>query len=263
VPQRDAIAEIRANIERIDAQIVSLIAERCDYLKWSAQAAGNAKALATSELEHIVDKIAQLARSLGENPLVTERVYRAMIAASNEAALEPQVSESSDSAFVETTAEDDSDLHRLVFLQLTEGWNADLNAPNPTLEIVGEDLRLKFDLDAMQFPDFEPGETATLRFESCARYRLGPTNDEGWYRGRCRFSALAPAWGELYLIRGEDPLLDAPDDWQVVRNKRDGDAHFLFYFRENTFECIAQRCIIEEIEGNGLVRVGRQLKLSR
>ena len=40
---------------------------------------------------------------------------------------------------------------------------------------------------------------------------IGPTGDEGWFRGQCRFSKLAPAWGEFYEIQG-DLLLDKLDD---------------------------------------------------
>jgi hypothetical protein len=30
---------------------------------------------------------------------------------------------------------------------------------------------------------------------------LGRTNDEGWYLGQCRFSKVAPTWGEFYHVQ--------------------------------------------------------------
>ncbi len=146
-----------------------------------------------------------------------------------------------------------------LFQQLTEGWNAEPNAPNPHSEIDGADLLLKFTVDAIQFPEFEQDEIAVLRFVNCTRYRLGPTNDEGWYRGRCRFSGLAPAWGEFYSIKGDRELLNAPQDWQPLGVDHASSQHFLFYFRDNTFECAADQCLIEPCADNALIRTEKKL----
>ena len=145
------------------------------------------------------------------------------------------------------------------FQQLTEGWNAEPNAPDPQIEIDGADLLLKFTVDAIQFPEFEQDEIAVLRFANCARYRLGPVNDEGWYRGRCRFSDLAPAWGEFYSIKADLALLNAPQDWQPLAVENVPRQHFLFYFRENTFECVAEQCLIEPCAENALIRTDKRL----
>ena len=69
---------------------------------------------------------------------------------------------------------------------------------------------------------------------------IGPTGDEGWFRGQCRFSKLATAWGEFYEIQG-DLLLDKLDDeWiEVPSSNASEDHHYLFYFRDETFECDA------------------------
>jgi len=71
------------------------------------------------------------------------------------------------------------------------------------------------------------------------QYRLGPTNDEGWYLGQCRYSGSAPSWGEFYELNGDDPLLDRPSDWIKTNSSPSSNRHFLFYFRDGTFECIA------------------------
>jgi hypothetical protein len=144
------------------------------------------------------------------------------------------------------------------FHKLNEGWNAEPYDPNPVIEIEGRDLLLKFLVNAFQFTEFAEGETGVLRFVGCARYRLGPTDDEGWYGGQCRFSKLAPEWGEFYIVQGDAALLNAPQDWRVLE-ARDGGRHFLFYFRENTFECVAEQCLIEPSADNALIRTGKKL----
>jgi hypothetical protein len=85
------------------------------------------------------------------------------------------------------------------FTKLNDGWNAEPNAPDAAVVVEGADVLLYFDLNPFQFPQFEEGQRAHLRFVDSWRYRLGSTNDEGWFRGQCRFSGLAPAWAEFYL----------------------------------------------------------------
>jgi len=145
------------------------------------------------------------------------------------------------------------------FYQINDGWNADPNAPSPSIEVRGEDLILRFLVNPFQFHDFERGDIGVLRFVRCERYRLGPTDDVGWHLRRCRFSKLAPKWGEFYLVRGDVALLDAPGDWRSVRAASGDGRHFLFYFRDNTFECVAQRCLIEPAADNSLQRTGKKL----
>ena len=74
------------------------------------------------------------------------------------------------------------------FRKLNEGWNAEPNAPDPEVTVCGDDVLLSFVLNPFQFPQFAEEQRGLLRFNGCQRYRLGPTNDEGWYRGQCRTS---------------------------------------------------------------------------
>lgn len=138
------------------------------------------------------------------------------------------------------------------FNKLNAGWNADPNVPEPIVRCVGHDVVLEFFLNAYAFGNFEHGSRGVLRFIDCARYRLGKTNDEGWYRGQCRYSKIAPAWGEFYEITGPDPLRDQPNDWVNVGSPLQGCRHFLFYLRDETFECLARDWIIEPIGTNAL-----------
>lgn len=124
------------------------------------------------------------------------------------------------------------------FHQLNAGWNAEPNAPDLRIEIDGGLLRLSFTLNHMIF-DFEEGAVGQIVFQGCWRYRLGPTNDEGWYRGHCRFSKIAPDWGEFYEVAG-DLLERGVSDWCVLGARSDQSRHFLFYLRDSTFECDAK-----------------------
>jgi len=125
------------------------------------------------------------------------------------------------------------------FQQLNDGWNAEPNAPNPSVTVEGRDVVVTFLMNPFKFPQFSPEDVGRLRFMSCSRYRLGATNDEGWFRGQCRFTRFAPKWGEFYELTGDLRLAECPNDWVGVAPVQDASRHFLFYFRDETFECDA------------------------
>jgi len=125
------------------------------------------------------------------------------------------------------------------FAKLNEDWNAEPNAPYPKVAIEGGDVLLSFDMNSFQFPQYSEGDRGTLRFSECSRYRLGPTNDEGWRKGQCRFSRLAPQWGEFYEIQGDLMLDELCEPWVTVGPSKTKQRHFLFYLRDETFECDA------------------------
>ena len=75
-----SIEEIRTQIDRIDRQIVGLLAARGAYVKQAAyfkQTADDVKA--PQRVEQVIAKVTTLAAELGANPSVTEQTYRAMI----------------------------------------------------------------------------------------------------------------------------------------------------------------------------------------
>jgi hypothetical protein len=131
------------------------------------------------------------------------------------------------------------------FRQLNDGWNADPNAPEPAVRIDCGDVVLDFFANSYQFPRFAEGQRLCLRFTNARRYRLGSTNDEGWYRCQCRFSGVAPSWGELYEVSGDLRLDRCPSDWRAVGAQGPG-RHFLFYLRDETFECDADDWSLEK-----------------
>ena len=76
----NSIEEVRANIDRIDRQIVALLAERGGYVKQAARFKKTTDDVkAPQRVEQVISKVTALSQELGANPLVTEQVYRAMI----------------------------------------------------------------------------------------------------------------------------------------------------------------------------------------
>ncbi|REK61600.1 MAG: hypothetical protein DWQ49_04290 [Bacteroidetes bacterium] len=125
------------------------------------------------------------------------------------------------------------------FIHLNQNWNAEPNAPEEKVEEKENYLSLSFVANPWAYEGFEEGQRLELRFYGCARWRLGETNDEGWYSGQCRFSRLAPKWGEFYEVTGNLILNECPDDWHNINQGR-GNRHYLFYLRDSTFECEAE-----------------------
>jgi hypothetical protein len=142
------------------------------------------------------------------------------------------------------------------FKKLNDHWNAEPNSPDPEVEKVGTDILLRFYLNAFIYEQFQEDELGVLRFVDVTRYRLGSTNDEGWHRGQCRFSQLAPEWGEFYTITGDAALLNQPTDWKQIGHQHQAPSHFLFYFRDATFECVCRRWEFAQVPANALLRLG-------
>ena len=124
------------------------------------------------------------------------------------------------------------------FIHLNTNWNAEPNAPDPKVYIEKNKLILEFYVNPWAYEGFEEEDRAVLEFFECKRYRIGATNDEGWYQGQCRFSKTAPKWGEFYELQGDLKLDKCPEDWVEV-GLGEGNRHFLFYLRDETFECDA------------------------
>jgi len=126
------------------------------------------------------------------------------------------------------------------FTQLNHGWNAEPNAPHIDVRVDGTTLTLAFLANPFEFPEFVNGQIIRLRFNSVWRYAIGDVNDEGWYRGQCRFSKLAPRWGEYYEVTGDLRFDHFDAEWLIVSESPTQELrHFRFYFRDETFECDA------------------------
>lgn len=130
----------------------------------------------------------------------------------------------------------------LKFIKLNDNWNADPVDPRPTIEISGSDVILSIYLNAYQFPQFSEDDIGRLIFYNCLQYTLHPLNDEGFYCfGQSRYKQFGVKWGEFYLVEESDWQESFPEP--IVINKEidpKTSKHYLFYFRDETFECIAE-----------------------
>jgi len=125
------------------------------------------------------------------------------------------------------------------FLHLNPDWNAEPNAPYESVSIDNYGrLVLEFLANPWAYDGYDEEEKIKLIFTDPEKYRLGETNDEGWYSGQCRFGKLAPKWGEFYQIVGSNENVKSANDWMLL-SKHNSSNHYLFYLRDNTFECIA------------------------
>ena len=76
-----SLEQVREQIDLLDRQIVSLIAQRGAYVSQAARFKKDSNAVkAPQRVEQVFAKVRGLASELGANPQVTEDVYRAMIA---------------------------------------------------------------------------------------------------------------------------------------------------------------------------------------
>ena len=75
-----AMAEVRALIDRVDREIVVLLAERAGYVRRAAHAKGRRVEIVDPErIEDVIAKVRGRARDLGLSPELVEPVYRLMI----------------------------------------------------------------------------------------------------------------------------------------------------------------------------------------
>ncbi len=120
------------------------------------------------------------------------------------------------------------------FTRLNEDWNAHPNDVGLKIEQRGQMLLAHMKPNPYVYRQYEKIPEITVRFEGCERYRVTPINDHGWYGGQCRFSGLAPSWGEFYEISGN--TRDDMDPTLWVKMEGAGARHFHFYLRDEALE---------------------------
>lgn len=77
-----SLDEVRETIDRLDRQIVGLLAERGNYVKQAATFKTTVDEVkAPGRVEEVLAKVLTVSTEMGANPAVTEAVYRAMISA--------------------------------------------------------------------------------------------------------------------------------------------------------------------------------------
>ncbi|MBH1957924.1 chorismate mutase [Polaromonas sp.] len=76
----DTMADVRRNIDALDARIVALIAERSGYVAQAARIKQNpAQVHDQARIDFIVERVTAMARAQGAPEAVIEAAYRAMI----------------------------------------------------------------------------------------------------------------------------------------------------------------------------------------
>lgn len=126
----------------------------------------------------------------------------------------------------------------LSFRHLNPDWNAEPNAPDVELTVEGKTVQLTFLLNSWAY-DATEGEMGTLRFVGCSRWRWDSTNDHAWFEGKDLYSRQAPKWGEFYEVIGDNRPIEE-DDWEVLSPDGPKSRQFLFYFRDDTIEVVAE-----------------------
>ncbi|MBR5953686.1 MAG: chorismate mutase [Pseudobutyrivibrio sp.] len=75
-----SLEEVRSNIDRIDNEIIKLIAERSDYVKQASAFKKNEDGVkAPNRVEAVINKVRSKAEEYGANPDMVEKLYREMI----------------------------------------------------------------------------------------------------------------------------------------------------------------------------------------
>lgn len=81
-----SLEEVRQNIDRLDRQLLALIAERGDYVKQAARFKKSTDDVAApARVEQVVARLLALAPETGADPRVVEATWRSMIGAFIEA----------------------------------------------------------------------------------------------------------------------------------------------------------------------------------
>lgn len=140
-------------------------------------------------------------------------------------------------------------MSEIKFEQLNMDWNAEPNAPKLQIEIKGSDVLIEFYLNAFMFERFAERDKARMTFYNCLQYRNGAPNDEGfYYYGKSRFKKYGVKWGEFYLVHNSNWQEEFPNPIKVGGSS-DNLNHYLFYFKDETFECIASSFCIDFLNG--------------
>lgn len=133
---------------------------------------------------------------------------------------------------------------KIDFIQITENWNADPVSPEIELKVDGIDLIMDIYLNHFRFDRYQEGDKVKIRFRNCSEYSLNTCNDEGYYYGQYRTNPNELPWGEFYEIkRGLDRNMPNP----VVKTQNDNSnrKHFIFFFKDETFECLASEYYLD------------------
>ena len=125
------------------------------------------------------------------------------------------------------------------FDKITNNWNADPNDPQVNIKLEKDSLLLTFGLNYFQYNNFKAENKLQITFKNCSKYSLNNCNDECYYNLQYRISPYDLPWGEFYeIISGISR--DFPEAINIYKNNNLNLRHFIFFFKDNTFECLAE-----------------------
>ncbi len=137
------------------------------------------------------------------------------------------------------------------FSKLNQGWDAQPGVPLPEIHLDESGLTLTFFLNSIPQETRREFDRGELHFPNCWRYRLGPPDDEGWWKGQCRFRCRAQDHGHFYEVTG-DLRNDEVQDWVLLKSRPlDEGNHYLFYFKDETFKCACARLELSDTVHRG------------
>ncbi|PHR46508.1 MAG: hypothetical protein COA32_10210 [Fluviicola sp.] len=140
---------------------------------------------------------------------------------------------------------------KIDYIKITTDWNADPVSPEIQLKVVVDDLVVEMLVNHFQFDEFIEGDKVKITFKNCSIYSLNTCNDKGYFFGQYRINPNELPWGEFYEIRsGLDKSL--PDPVVQLNNKQNVNRHYIFFFKDETFECLATNYKLEFFDKNGL-----------
>ncbi len=124
--------------------------------------------------------------------------------------------------------------------RLNLDWNAEPNAPEPKLIVENRNVIIQFYLNSILYDKFSEDELGKLTFTNCQKYDINNMNDEGYYSGKYRYKEEDLPWGEFYKIITSTN--DFPKNSNLIEVNSDlkNLNHYVFFFRDNTFECLAE-----------------------
>ncbi|WP_374951661.1 hypothetical protein [Mucilaginibacter sp.] len=137
------------------------------------------------------------------------------------------------------------------FTKLNIDWNADLGAPEEKIFIIDDTVVVEFFLNCSIYKRFSENDRGKLTFTKCHKYFTGGTNDEGYFMGQHRYNDDDLPWGQFYKLETDWNTEFAAD--AVLLGEVDANTelnHYLFFFKDSTFECVAASFKVEFILSN-------------
>jgi len=127
------------------------------------------------------------------------------------------------------------------YVKLNKNWNSEPNTPEAEVLKTDDGIALTFLLNALIFQHIDEHDKGSIYFFNVYVYRLGSTNDEGYFNCDFRFKKEQLPWGEFYELFNSNWKHNFPDekvilDDSINKNKL---RHFIFFLKDQTFECLA------------------------